>query len=82
MADESKTENKILTYEEYEKIIQKELDDYNYMMKEFEEQYIDFYKIKDDILINYHMNRDLLSTSSIDIFRKIILDTINIYNGR
>jgi hypothetical protein len=82
MADESKTENKILTYEEYEKIIQRELDDYNYMIKEVEEQYIDFYKIKEDILINYHMNRDLLSTSSIDIFRKIILDTINIYNGR
>ena len=82
MADESKTDNKILTYKEYEKIIQRELDDYNYMIKEVEEQYIDFYKIKEDILINYHMNRDLLSTSSIDIFRKIILDTINIYNGR
>ena len=82
MADESKTQKKILTYKEYEKIIQRELDDYNYMVKEFEEPYIDFYKIKEDILINYHMNRDLLSTSSIDIFRKIILDTINIYNGR
>jgi hypothetical protein len=82
MEDESKTEKKILTYKEYEKIIQRELDDYNYMIKEVEEQYIDFYKIKEDILINYHMNRDLLSTSSIDIFRKIILDTINIYNGR
>ena len=82
MADESKTQKKILTYKEYEKIIQRELDDYNYMVKEFEEPYIDFYKIKEDILINYHMNRDLLSTSSIDLFRKIILDTINIYNGR
>ena len=82
MEDESKSEKKILTYKEYEKIIQMELDDYNNMVKEVEEPYIEFYKIKEDILINYHMNRDLLSTSSIDIFRKIILDTINIYNGR
>ena len=36
-------ENKpILTYKEYEKIINKELEDYHNMIKEFRQQYIDF----------------------------------------
>jgi hypothetical protein len=67
MADESKTEKKILTYKEYEKIIQRELDDYNHMMKEFEEQYIDFYKIKEYLTISPLSYVDYCSVNNFDM---------------
>ncbi len=40
-------ENKpILTYKEYEKIINKELEDYKDMINEFRQQYIDFSNVE------------------------------------
>jgi len=47
MQSEKKTTTKpILTYKEYESIVQKELDEYYEMIDEFRKQYIDFKDIE------------------------------------